>query len=155
MYFFFFFQDRSSLELIVFLAIMLHKAPSSFSLVTHLLAAHTPRRMIRNHLFLFSMAAPIGSIMTYLTLSQVGWKDEVGMKMSTAVMLLFSAGTFLYVATVHVFPEIYQSPSGGGGVGDEEEDDEHTHSERQRLSKAQIVVLVVGVFVPYFLMLKV
>ena len=35
---------------------------------------------------------------------------------TTGVAMLFSAGTFLYVATVHVLPEISHSNAGGKGL---------------------------------------
>ena len=48
--------------------------------------------------------------------------------------MLFSAGTFLYVATVHVLPEI--SHSGGGNKG---------------LAIIDVVVLVTGCLLPLLL----
>ncbi|KAI9352187.1 ZIP zinc transporter-domain-containing protein [Obelidium mucronatum] len=133
-------SDASSLGFIVFLAIMLHKAPSAFGLSTHLLKTLDPRggistrARIRSQLFLFSIAAPIGAILTYCILIQLGFEDANAMRIYTGSALLFSAGTFLYAATVHVLPEIY--------------------NEEGKLSRGQTIALVLGMFLPYFMMVE-
>ncbi|KAH9272744.1 hypothetical protein BASA83_004946 [Batrachochytrium salamandrivorans] len=63
-------SGANSLELIVFAAIMLHKAPSAFGLCTYLLQEGHSRRAIRSHLLVFSAAAPIAAILTFLALLQ-------------------------------------------------------------------------------------
>ncbi|KAJ3085331.1 hypothetical protein HK102_000106 [Quaeritorhiza haematococci] len=107
-------SGRASLEIIVFLAIMLHKAPSAFGLCTFLLHEGYSRRLIRQHLLVFSLAAPVAAIATYIVLRGQGEAAEA-MHQWTGILLLFSAGTFLYVATVHILPEIYTTVKGGGG----------------------------------------
>ncbi|KAJ3044049.1 hypothetical protein HK097_001584, partial [Rhizophlyctis rosea] len=87
-------SDRGSLGFIVFLAIMLHKAPSAFGLATFLLQEGHPRRVVRQHLLVFSLAAPIASLFTYIVLQQNGVEDPDVMRKWTGILLLFSAGTF-------------------------------------------------------------
>jgi zinc transporter 9 len=56
--------------------------------------------------------------------------------------MLFSAGTFLYVATVHVLPEVTNLGHGhshGGGGGD------------SGFSKKEMIVLIIGAIMPLFL----
>ncbi|KAI8851828.1 Zinc/iron permease [Chytridium lagenaria] len=150
-------SDQSSLELIVFMAIMLHKAPSAFGLTTHLLHEGNNRRTIRQHLMAFSLAAPISALVTYILLSQTGWDDPIGMRKWTGLLLLFSAGTFIYVATMHILPEIIlngpiptREPLGSSAS--------HTSNLKSkgegRLTWTQLSALVVGMFVPYLLMVK-
>ena len=52
---------------------------------------------------------------------------------ATGIAMLFSAGTFLYVATVHVLPEITHSNNSGG------------------LSKFDVFIMVVGSLLPLLL----
>ena len=52
---------------------------------------------------------------------------------ATGIAMLFSAGTFLYVATVHVLPEITHSNTGG------------------QLSKFDVFIMVVGSMLPLIL----
>lgn len=60
---------------------------------------------------------------------------------ATGVAMLFSAGTFLYVATVHVLPEV-------GGMG-------HSHKAEaaggKGLSRLEVAALVLGCLIPLIL----
>jgi len=95
-------SDSSSLQFIVFLAIMLHKAPASFGLVAFLLQRGIERSKIRCHLLIFALAAPITAMLSYMFLYHALEVIPGG----AGSAMLFSAGTFLYVATVHVLPEV-------------------------------------------------
>jgi zinc transporter 9 len=59
----------SSVALLVFLAIMLHKGPSSFGLTTYLITQGMSTAGVQTRLFLFSLAAPLGTVVTYFLLS--------------------------------------------------------------------------------------
>ncbi|KAL3205428.1 hypothetical protein MRX96_011315 [Rhipicephalus microplus] len=92
-------------EAVVFLAIMLHKAPAAFALVSFLMHETVERSTIRKHLLVFSLAAPLLAVITFLAINR-GAPQSMASQNATGVALLFSAGTFLYVATVHVLPEL-------------------------------------------------
>ncbi|KAJ3137422.1 hypothetical protein HK100_000691 [Physocladia obscura] len=130
-------SGEGNLGFIVFLAIMLHKAPSAFGLTTHLLKTYnyrggiSTRARIRSQLFLFSISAPIGAILTYTVLVQLGYDGGTDMKIYTGIALLFSAGTFLYAAAVHVLPEIY--------------------GEDGKLTAGQVLALVTGILIDFAL----
>ncbi|KAJ8411942.1 hypothetical protein AAFF_G00155800 [Aldrovandia affinis] len=135
------FTSQTSVQLIVFVAIMLHKAPAAFGLVSFLMHAGLERNRIRKHLLVFALAAPVLAMITFLGLSQSS-KEALSEVNATGVAMLFSAGTFLYVATVHVLPEVggtghSHAPSGGsGGKG---------------LSKVEVGALVLGCLIPLVL----
>lgn len=99
--------SHQDVEMIVFLAIMLHKAPAAFGLVSFLLHEGIDRQRIRKHLGIFSLSAPLLTLITYFGIGQEQ-KETLNDVNATAVAMLFSAGTFLYVATVHVLPELTQ-----------------------------------------------
>lgn len=91
---------KPSLGLIVFFAIMLHKAPAAFGLVAILLKQGLSKRQARAHLIAFSLAAPVGAFGTWLVISVLGGRgDTEAHHQSTewwsGILLLFSAGTFL------------------------------------------------------------
>lgn len=90
---------------------MLHKAPAAFGLVSFLLHEKIDRQRIRKHLAIFSSSAPLLTLLTYFSIGQEQKKtlDSIN---ATAIAMLFSAGTFLYVATVHVLPELTQRDGG-------------------------------------------
>lgn len=99
--------SHHDVEMIVFFAIMLHKAPASFGLVSFLLHEGINRQTIRRHLLIFSLAAPLLTLVTYFCIGQEQ-KETLNNVNATGIAMLFSAGTFLYVATVHVLPELTQ-----------------------------------------------
>jgi solute carrier family 39 (zinc transporter), member 9 len=89
----------SSLSFIIFLAIMVHKAPAAFGLTSVLLKQGLSKRAARGHLLLFSLAAPTGAILTWALAHSLGRGlvgTEEGTRWWTGVLLLFSGGTFLY-----------------------------------------------------------
>lgn len=132
--------SQTSVQLIVFVAIMLHKAPAAFGLVSFLMHAGLERNRIRKHLLIFALAAPVLSMLTYLGLSQSS-KEALSDVNATGVAMLFSAGTFLYVATVHVLPEV-------GGAG-------HSHKPDSNggkgLGRLEVAALVIGCLIPLVL----
>ena len=58
-------------EMVIFLAIMLHKAPASFGLVTFLMNEKLDKRSIRKHLAFFALSAPISAFVTYALLGKI------------------------------------------------------------------------------------
>lgn len=82
------------LSAIIFLAIMLHKAPAAFGLTAVLLRSGMVKKSARNHLLVFSLAAPTGALVTWALVTMLGGSGA-GMQWWTGVLLLFSGGTFL------------------------------------------------------------
>lgn len=121
--------SHRDVEMIIFLAIMLHKAPAAFSLVVFLLHRGLKHSTIRRHLLAFSLSAPLAALVTYFGLSQSG-KEALRRNNATGIAMLFSAGTFLYVATVHVLPELVHN---------------------KLLSLKEMVFLIGGAFLPILL----
>jgi len=90
--------STTSLSLIIFVAIMVHKAPAAFGLTSVLLRQGLGKRSARAHLVIFSLAAPIGAVATWVVVRALGGggKGEPAlMRWWTGVLLLFSGGTFL------------------------------------------------------------
>lgn len=87
----------TQLGLIIFVAIMLHKAPAAFGLSTVLLKQGLSKRAARGHLLVFSLAAPFGALSTWAIVALLGGGQFEGPpgKWWTGILLLFSAGTFL------------------------------------------------------------
>jgi solute carrier family 39 (zinc transporter), member 9 len=85
------------LGLIIFVAILVHKAPAAFGLTSVLLKQGLSKRAARGHLVIFSLAAPLGALTTYMVISLLGGSTMQGENGQwwTGMLLLFSAGTFL------------------------------------------------------------
>lgn len=143
------------LHWIVIIAIIAHKAPAAFGLTAVLIKASgkkatgelasatkpgtgldnkwkgisdSVKKQISKNLLIFSLAAPVGAIATFLFIQIIGESVQgyTGDVIPT-ICLLFSAGTFLYIATVHVLPEV------GGG---------------KRLGSLSILLICVGAVLP-------
>lgn len=85
------------LGFIIFVAIMIHKAPAAFGLTSVLLKQGLSKRAARGHLIVFSLAAPVGALATWLLITILGGGNMDGDsgKYWTGMLLLFSGGTFL------------------------------------------------------------
>ncbi|KAI3415798.1 hypothetical protein GPALN_005382 [Globodera pallida] len=119
--------SQAELQILVFVAIMLHKAPTAFALISILLASGMDKVRVRRHLLIFSLAAPIGTVLTYAFLHMIQSSSPSDGILTgthkgtsshfTGMVLLFSAGTFLYIATVHVLPELVEAKCSGTFAG--------------------------------------
>ncbi|XP_074652028.1 zinc transporter ZIP9-B-like [Tubulanus polymorphus] len=137
--------SQTHVTMIVFVAIMLHKAPAAFGLVSFLLHEGFDRMRIRRHLLAFAAAAPLLAMITYFGLSQQS-KETLSHINATGIAMLFSAGTFLFVATVHVLPEIANMPtrtvSSNGNV---------IVHEHKGFTMCEVFLLICGALIPVLL----
>ncbi|KAI5361965.1 putative zinc/iron permease [Septoria linicola] len=111
--------SSSNLSFIIFIALMIHKAPAAFGLTSVLLKQGLSKRMARTHLIIFSAAAPAGALFTFLAIHGLGYGGDVesaSTEFFTGVLLLFSGGTFLYVA-MHTLSGSGSHSHDEGGAG--------------------------------------
>jgi len=93
-----------ALSLQLALVILMHKFPAAFSLSAYSLHERHDKKRSMTDLLLFAIATPL-AIMISGTLFSTIDHGYIGL------MLLFSAGTFIYVATVDVLPNIHVQES--------------------------------------------
>lgn len=110
--------SSSSLNFIIFIALMVHKAPAAFGLTSVLLKQGLGKRAARAHLIIFSLAAPVGALLTWVAAHLLGFASfskSTSTEFVTGILLLFSGGTFLYVAmhTMQEAPEPAESHTNG------------------------------------------
>ncbi|THD24098.1 Zinc transporter ZIP9 [Fasciola hepatica] len=102
--------NQIQLEMIMFVAIILHKLPAAFGLACYLVHEGFTRAQIRVHLLVFASASPLAALISYAYFvlpvgsSSSNKSDAVATK--TGFALLLSGGTFLYVAASHILPEL-------------------------------------------------
>lgn len=145
---------HQDVEMIVFLAIMLHKAPAAFGLVSFLLHEKIERKQIRKHLAIFSASAPFCGLLTYLGIGQEH-KETLDSMNATGIAMLFSAGTFLYVATVHVLPEL-TAPHGHGAdteylLEENRQPNSNNNNKGGVLKNSELFFIVFGALLPVIL----
>ncbi|KAJ3814064.1 Zinc/iron permease [Lentinula aff. lateritia] len=121
-------KSSSSLSAIVFLAIIIHKLPTSLALTSSLLATSLSRPQCKKHLAVFSVSTPIAALLSYVALDFFGGAEHADWP---GTALLLSGGTFLNVATL---------------VSHRSDANPSEMSERTRLT-----LTVLGIFVPFLL----
>ena len=131
------------LMLIVFFALLIHKAPTSLALSSALLPL-LPRPRIRVHIAVFAGATPIGALLAYVLLSLSSLQDG---KKWGGIALAFSGGTFLYVATV-LQPVREETP-----VGAEEGSPMMESTKMGKIMR--LFLIVAGMFTPLLMSLAV
>lgn len=100
---------ETAFSVLVALAVILHRIPAAFSLGMFALHETTNTHAAVRGLFAFSVATPLTMLVSYLLLDGA----STGL---VAIALLFSAGTFLYVATVDTLPAIHNPENGRRSV---------------------------------------
>ncbi len=90
---------------LVALAVLIHKVPAAFSLGVFSLHEREDRNDSIRDAVLFSIATPVMIVISFFALQDF---DE----QMIALAMLFSGGTFLYVATVDTLPDIHNAVSG-------------------------------------------
>lgn len=140
---------NTELSFIIFLAIMVHKGPAAFGLTSQLLKKGLSKRSIRAHLLVFSLAAPAGAIVTWLLAHFIGanfLQNAESTPWWTAILLLFSGGTFLYVAMDAMREVGEKSDHGMKGVENHGQVEDLPHSARG--GKWDILAAVIGMLLP-------
>jgi len=94
-----------ALTVTVLLAVLIHKGPAAFSLGVFSMHEREDRKDSIRDVVIFSVATPVMIIIAGLALAELE-THMIGLAM------LFSAGTFLYVATVDTLPDIHNPESG-------------------------------------------
>lgn len=141
------------LSFLIFFAIMIHKAPAAFGLTSVLLRKGLSKRAARAHLVIFSLAAPVGALATWLVVRLVGHglvTSETAGTWWTGMLLLFSGGTFLYVA-MHSLQDMTDSAHRDRSDTDATVNTEGTRQQHQKLSARDVVVACCGMVLPVFL----
>jgi zinc transporter ZupT len=118
-------MTNPEIGLIIFIAIIAHKATAAFSLSTIFHLADFSIRKTLVLIFLFSLMTPLGAL---ITLPFIESLREINLAVPTGL----TAGTFLYVATIDLLPEAF-------------------HSDKERAST--FIWLIFGVFIMFLIKL--
>ena len=89
--------------MVIFFAILLHKVPASIGLGTYLQRCQLSDMGFITYLLSFTLTSPTVAILSFIILQNLGWSID-NFKIVVGRLLLISAGTFLYVATMHILP---------------------------------------------------
>lgn len=93
-------EESAALTLTMVLVIMMHKFPAAFSVSAFSLHERNDRRRSKLDLLVFAAATPIAILLFWNLFLDVS-------SLVRGLAVLFSAGTFLYIATVDVLPAMH------------------------------------------------
>ena len=101
--------QAEGLGMIIFLAIMLHKAPATLGFGSFVHHQGCRGWQLARHILAFTLSAPIVTILVYfgLVAAESEATDLGRLQWWVGILMLLSAGSFLYVATIHILPEVY------------------------------------------------
>ncbi|KAJ2508114.1 hypothetical protein GGI11_005794 [Coemansia sp. RSA 2049] len=138
----------SSLEIIVFFALLLHKAPAAFGLITTLKQQGFAHYKLSVWLTMFAASAPLAALATFAVFllatpspSPRAAKEAGAVQPWTGIVMLFSAGTFMYVAMAHTLAEAVAQAKAlrAKAAG---------NSRMAKLAFLDIAVLLLGIILP-------
>ena len=102
-------SDGTIVTAAIALSVLIHKAPTAFSLGIFSMHERENKKDSIRDVVIFSLATPIMIMIGFYLLDGLG-NYLIGLAM------LFSAGTFLYVATVDTLPDIHNPETGRKAV---------------------------------------
>ena len=92
-----------------------------------------------------SLITPIAGLIAYTIVSTISKADEENKNYRLlAICLLLSAGSFLYIATMHVMPEVYFKQDVHGHCHEQEK-------KREKTDLKDILLVILGGITPFFL----
>lgn len=93
----------------VFLAVALHKLPTTFALALLLLHGGLRRRIVVTFLAIVLVSIPLGVMLSEMIIQLVGGAPE----WTVGILLQFSAGTFLYIGAYELLPAMHRNTEPG------------------------------------------
>jgi len=96
-------REWTSAQMLVFSAIMLHHIPAAFGFAAFLRSSGLDEAQVRQRVVVFASAGPVAALCAFVVL-EFGVNGKLP-KEAVGACLLFSGGSFLYVAAVHALDE--------------------------------------------------
>eukprot|EP00826_Nyctotherus_ovalis_P061720 TRINITY_DN8809_c0_g1_i26.p1 TRINITY_DN8809_c0_g1~~TRINITY_DN8809_c0_g1_i26.p1 ORF type:complete len:227 (-),score=41.08 TRINITY_DN8809_c0_g1_i26:165-845(-) len=145
--------QESSFNYKVFFALTLNKGPEIFSVSTFLLHENYKKSTVHKNILALSTITPILGFLTYITPSLFFSEMSMGESNypAAAISLLITSGAFLYVATLHVLPEVYCSGHVHKPSSHPHLPEEHVHDESHSSKTIELLLLIAGFLTPLLL----
>lgn len=121
-------------------AMVVHKGPVAVGLAAFLRGQWAPEA-VRRGVLLFAAASPLAALLTYVLLSAVP-----GVSRNVPLVVLFSGGTVLYAAAMHILPGALGGHGGEHG-GKQQQQQQHERGTR----RSQLLLVSLGMLLPLLL----
>eukprot|EP00347_Sterkiella_histriomuscorum_P009627 403340483 len=149
-------ESASNLGLLIFFAILLHKIPASIGFGAFLYHEGLRNWDVAKYLLAFTISCPVTSILAYFGL--LSWDREMDQQLLmfwVGILLLVSAGSFLYVATIHILPEVFSNTDTHKHNNHHHLPEDQFNDEQQHYSKPiELLTIIIGLVTPYLLILS-
>lgn len=144
---------ETSLPFVIFLALLFHKCPAAIGLTTFLLHETMTFTKIMLHLGSFTITSPISAIVSYWMFKFFDVSQEEGSNtyVAVGVLLLISAGTFMYVAMIHILPEVYCNTDTHRPHTHKHTPEDHVHDESHYCKEIELLAMCTGLLSPLLL----
>jgi zinc transporter 9 len=119
---------------------VVHKGPVAIGLATFLRSALWSPAQVHRGVLMFAATSPLAAVLTYGLLSALpGITDNI------PLAVLFSGGTVLYAAAMHILPGAMQQSSSSGGKGAQQ------HQHGGAMNRSQLTLVSLGMLLPMVL----
>ena len=141
---------NGSLGVIVFMAVLLHKVPAAIGFGSFLLHEGKNSKEMLKYLLWFTTTSPLLAALTFFALELSGIKTlSDSLMFWVGVLLLFSAGAFLYVATIHILPEVFCSTDVHRPHTHKHLPEDHIHDDEHFSKGVELVAMIFGMTIPF------
>ena len=143
-------NSESSLPFVIFMALLLHKCPAAIGLTTFLRHEQLKLSKILLHLSAFTVTAPFCAILSYGLFKLFGVSQEEGSDAFkyVGILLLISAGSFMYVAMIHILPEVYCNTDTHRPHTHKHTPEDHVHDENYFSKEVELLAMITGLLMP-------
>jgi zinc transporter 9 len=124
----------------------MHKVPTAFGIASFFMQAGLTKAMSIRLLAIFALTSPVAALFTYAVLEMT-----LTVQMNPNILgvaMIFSAGTFMYVATVHVLPEVQDGHNDHHQVSPEHDPSKIDRQPHSGLQFRTNLVLIAGILSP-------
>ena len=98
-------SGETTVSVLVAFGVLVHRVPAALSLGIFSSHESNSKKSLLTGFLIFALASPIAAVVSYLILD--GVKESI-----IGLVMLFSAGTFIYVTTVDTLPAIHNPETG-------------------------------------------
>lgn len=147
-------QDSdTSLPLVIFFALLLHKCPAAIGLTTFLRHEMLTLSHIVCHLAAFTVTSPVFAVLSYFIFKvfAVSHEEDSNTFKAVGILLLISAGSFMYVAMIHILPEVYCNTESHRPHTHKHTPEDHIHDENHFSKEVELGAMVTGLLAPLLL----
>lgn len=143
----------TSLPFVIFMALLLHKCPAAIGLTTFLRHENLNFSKIVCHLAAFTSTSPIWAVVSYWVFRFFAVSQDEGSTTFklVGILLLVSAGSFMYVAMIHILPEVYCNTDSHRPHTHKHTPEDHVHDDNHYSKEVELCAMVAGLLSPLLL----